>query len=212
MYFRTQTSSLIVQNNYLNQEEADTLYQSIITDKDSLYPLEVYPKGFAYGKEITFHRSIGFFSDTSKGYKFSKQTTKSHPLTTELKHLINKINQEFETSFNGVLINIYRSGCDYISAHSDDEKELDKSKHVIAISLGSSRCFRIRTKQHDTEIDTSLLSNKKCKTPVFDIQTEHGQLIAMCGNFQSEFTHEIPIEKTKPNTPRISLTFRCHSH
>lgn len=206
MQFQTAHSSLIVKSNYISKEEADTLYKNILAN----YPLIKDPKGFAYGKEITFHRSMGFFSDTSIGYKFSKQLTKSQPLTAECKELLNKINAEFQTNYNGILINVYSNGQDYISAHSDDEKELDQSKSVLAISLGESRIFRIRPKDASLEIQTNLAKNTKCKTPVYDIATEHGQLIGMCGNFQKEFTHEIPIEKHKQNI-RISLTFRYHS-
>ena len=205
----TNTSSLIVQNNYLSTSEADQLYQNILTNQED-YPLQKEPKGYAYGKEIIFHRSIGFFSDTSIGYKYSKQISKSNPLPQECKDLLARINQQFSTNYNGILINVYAGGTDYISAHSDNEKELDQSKHVIAISLGESRIFRVRPKEQNISISTSIAKNSKCKTQAYDIHTNHGQLIGMCGNFQQEFTHEIPIEKHKLNI-RISLTFRYHS-
>lgn len=207
--FKTNLSSLKVENNFLIKEDADKLYNSILSNS-SLYPLQVNPKGTAYGKEIIFHRSIGFFSDTSKGYSYSRQIAKSNPLPQECKELLEKVNKQFKTNYNGILINVYTSGLDYISAHSDDEKELDNSKSVIAISLGEERLFRIRPKEETLMIETNIPKNKKCKTPVYDITTEHGQLIAMCGDFQKEFTHEIPIEKTKKQI-RISLTFRTHS-
>jgi alkylated DNA repair dioxygenase AlkB len=205
----TISSQLVVQNNYLCKQFADQLYKNILTNQAE-YPLEKQPKGFAYGKEIIFHRSIGFFSDTSIGYKFSKQISKAIPLPQECKVLLAQINKEFNTNYNGILINVYAGGVDYISAHSDDEKELDQSKSVIVISLGESRIFRVRPKDKDIKINSIIPQNNRCKTPAYDIPTEHGQLIGMGGNFQSEFTHEIPIEKNKTNI-RISLTFRYHS-
>jgi hypothetical protein len=38
-----------------------------------------------------------------------------------------------------------------------------------------------------------------------DIQTEPNKIIHMAGDFQKEFTHEIPMEKKKKN-PRVSFT------
>jgi alkylated DNA repair dioxygenase AlkB len=52
----------------------------------------------------------------------------------------------FNTNYNGILVNKYKSGEDYISKHSDDEKNLDDSG-VISISYGATRKFRIRDKK-----------------------------------------------------------------
>ena len=184
----TQQSALLVQNNFLSNEEIISLTETVKN-----LPLIKYPKGKLFGKEITFHRSIGFFSN-SDGYRFSGQTIRTGDITPELQTILDKVNSSLNESFNGILINIYHSGLDYISAHSDDEKTLN-SDCVAAISLGESRIFRIREKQ-----------TKKIK---LDIPTEEGQLLTMKGEFQREFTHEIPIEKKK-NGERISLTFRKH--
>ena len=40
---------------------------------------------------------------------------------------------------------------------------------------------------------------------------ESGNMVQMSGNFQKEFTHEIPVEK-KIKEERISFTFRRHLH
>jgi len=202
----TKNSYLNCINEYFSNDEANNWLQYV-----QELPLIKYPKGKIFGKEITFHRSIGFFSDTSRGYKFSGQIIKTGNFTPKLKDLINSINKQYNTDFNGILINIYYTGEDYISAHSDDEKELDASNQVIAISLGQSRTFRIRPKKTLEEpINSTIECNKKMKNQVYDICTEHGQLLIMGGNFQKEFTHEIPIEKNKNNI-RASLTFRHHN-
>ena len=85
-------------------------------------------------------------------------------------------------------------GNDYISAHSDDETGLD-SVGVVSISYGSERIFRIRKK------DT--------KQKIYDTLTTHCSILHMGGNFQKEFTHEVPVEK-KVKDKRISFTFRKH--
>ena len=138
---------------------------------------------------------------------FSGQVIKNGGLTPKLKDIMNKVNTVFSKNYNGVLINVYYSGEDYISAHSDDEKELQNSD-VIAISFGQSRTFRVRPKDKKLIIEGE--PNTKYKTSVYDIPTENGQLLMMKGEFQREFTHEIPIEKDK-NGVRASLTFMYHS-
>jgi hypothetical protein len=44
---------------------------------------------------------------------------------------------------------------------------------------------------------------------VIDISTEPTNIIQMAGDFQKEFTHEIPVEK-KVKDVRYSFTFRRH--
>jgi alkylated DNA repair dioxygenase AlkB len=156
--------------------------------------LEERPEIIIYGKKCKQHRNVGFFSDESIGYKYSKKLMESKPLSKDMTDLLTEINKMLGTKFNGILVNKYIDGSDYIGAHSDDETGLD-SIGVVAISYGSERIFRIRNK-HD-------------KTIVCDELTTHGGIIHMGGNFQTLYTHEIPIQK-KIKEPRISFTFRKH--
>ena len=162
--------------------------------KDVSDKLLVNPEIEVYGKRCYQHRSIGFFSDESLGYKYSRKFMKSQPLSSSLKDLLNIINLKFNLNFNGILVNRYENGDDYISAHSDDEKGI-KVNDVISISWGQPRNFRIRDK-----------NNKKI---IANIPTLSGLIIHMGGEFQREFTHEIPKEK-KINGIRYSFTFRTH--
>jgi len=148
-----------------------------------------------YGRVAIQHRSIGFFSNDSIGYHYSGQLAKSKPLTNSLKELLETINNKFGTQFNGILVNKYMNGLDYIGAHSDNESYLD-SGGVISISVGAVRKFRIR--------------NKITKKIIVDVPTVYGCILHMNGDFQKEFTHEIPKE-TKIKDARYSLTFRNHT-
>ncbi len=187
----TSKSDLYIINDYLFKDDADVLMHHIQNDLKNTFIIN--PQGKLFGKPITFHRSMAFYTNSNiEGYKFSGKRLPITKLSQPLNNLLNKVNEDFNTKFNAILINIYNDGDDYISAHSDDEKELDTT-HVIGISLGSSRIFRVKNK------------NKK---EVLDFPTKHGQLICMAGEFQSEFTHEIP--KSKEHGVRISLTFRKH--
>jgi alkylated DNA repair dioxygenase AlkB len=119
----------------------------------------------------------------------------SKPLSQSMSELLLVINMVVGAKFNGILVNKYIDGNDYISAHSDDETGLD-SVGVISISYGSERKFRIR--------------NKETKEIMCDESTTHCSILHMGGDFQKLYTHEIPIQK-KIKEPRISFTFRKHN-
>jgi alkylated DNA repair dioxygenase AlkB len=147
-----------------------------------------------FGKIRMQKRSIGFFSNDSIGYKYSNRLVASKPLTEMLTNLLSSINQKFDSDFNGILINKYVDGNDYIGKHSDDETALSNAG-VVIMSYGASRTFRIR--------------NKTTNDIIIDIPTDANEILVMGGDFQKEFTHEIPIEKKIKQT-RYSLTFRKH--
>jgi alkylated DNA repair dioxygenase AlkB len=69
------------------------------------------------------------------------------------------------------------------------------SAGVVSVSFGASRKFRIR--------------DKATNNIVIDIPTNSNEILIMGGDFQKEFTHEVPVEK-KITTARISFTFRKH--
>jgi len=156
--------------------------------------LQIKPEIILYGKVVHQNRDVGFFSNTSIGYKYSGKLAASQPLTPTLANLLSTVNILFNAQFNGILVNRYDDGNNYISLHSDDETGLDQAG-VVAISYGSVRKFRIR--------------DKVTKAIVQDIPTIPGEIICMGGQFQREFTHEIPIEKRIKGT-RYSFTFRKH--
>jgi len=186
---RTETSFL---NVYRCEEYSDLIEKCIGEVKDELL---VKPPIKVYGKIVHQQRNIGFFSDTSIGYYYSGQLAKAKSLKPHLSELLKLINNRFNTGYNGILVNYYEDGNNYIGDHSDDEKNLDKGG-VISVSYGAVRKFRIR--------------DKFTKKIIMDIPTTSNGIIHMGGNFQKEFTHGIPVEK-KINDMRYSLTFRTHT-
>jgi len=160
-----------------------------VTDNVDINP----PLRRMFGKDCFMRRGVGFFSDESIGYYYSGQLSASRPMTSSLLTLLALVNSIFGTEYNGILVNKYFSGKDYISAHSDDEDNLDDSG-VVAISWGDKRKFRIR---------------KKGKKGFQDFPMESGSMLQMGGDFQAEFTHEIPPQKG--DGVRISFTFRKHT-
>ena len=154
-----------------------------------------YPQIKVYNKVCRQRRCVGFFSNESIGYRYSGQLAKSKPLYECLIKLLDTVNEKYNTDYNGILVNLYKTGEDYISAHSDDETNLDNSG-VVAISYGATRKFRIR--------------EKKTREIVSDIPLTSGSIIQMGGEFQREFLHEVPIER-RVKQERISFTFRKHT-
>lgn len=167
------------------------LVETCINDVKEL--LLIRPTLIIYGRVCHQNRDVGFFSDESIGYKYSRKLMKSQPLTDSLKTLLNYVNTKYESSFNGILVNRYQHG-DSIGKHSDDESGVDKNG-VVALSYGVSRKFRIRDK----------ITGKI----VIDVSADSMDFIHMGGDFQREFTHEIPVEK-KVHGTRYSFTFRNH--
>jgi len=111
-----------------------------------------------------------------------------------MRDLLAIVNIQYNSKYNGILVNRYNDGNNYISDHCDSENTLGDSG-VIAISYGAVRKFRIR--------------DKKTKAWVIDIPTAPYSIIQMGGNFQAEFSHGIPVEK-RIKEARYSLTFRKH--
>lgn len=153
------------------------------------------------GRPCRQRRNVGFYSDDSRGYKYSGQFMPADPLANApiLQTLLPKINQSLGTTFNGILVNQYINGTKYLSAHSDDESGLDKGgrKMVAGLCYGPGiRTFRIR--------------DKTTKQIVLDYQHNPCTLLVMEGDFQKQFTHEIP-QQTRVLSERISITFRHHT-
>jgi len=178
-------------NICLCEEYSDVIEKCIEEIKDELL---VKPPIQLYGKTVYQQRDIGFFSNESIGYYYSRQLAKSKPLQKHSAELMKIINERFGTKYNGILVNKYEDGNNYIGDHSDDEKNLDEGG-VISISYGAVRKFRIK--------------DKVTKKIIMDIPTTSKSIIHMGGEFQKEFTHGIPVEKRVKGV-RYSLTFRRH--
>ena len=138
-YIKTNTSFL---NVYPYNENQELIEKCIEEFKNNLL---VKPPIKLYGKIVHQQRNIGFFSDESIGYYYSNQLAQSKPLQHNMSKLMKLINERFETKYNGILVNYYEDGTNYIGDHSDDEKNLDIGG-MVCISYDAVRKFRIRDK------------------------------------------------------------------
>jgi alkylated DNA repair dioxygenase AlkB len=145
-----------------------------------------------YGKQVLFPRLTSWYGDNDKPYSFSGITLSPHPWSDELLDIKSKIEPVCETSFNSVLLNLYRDGNDSISWHTDEEKELGKNPIIASVNFGAERKFQIK-------------HNQTCE--IHDIILKHGSLLVMRGELQHFWKHQVPKQKTI-SKPRVNLTFR----
>ena len=190
VFQNTDGTAFLDKGNFINKE----LLANCVTDIDT--QLEEKPEIIIFGKKCHQQRNIGFFSDESIGYKYSNKIMYSQPLSNSMNELLLIINTDMDADFNGILVNKYIDGNNYIGAHSDSESGLDDNIGVVSISYGAERKFRIR--------------DIKTKGILFDEITTHCSILHMGGNFQQLYTHEIPIQK-KIKEARYSFTFRKHN-
>ena len=142
-----------------------------------------------FGKTYQLPRKQALYSEYDISYKFSGMNVESNEIPNILKSILKDINVDY----NAIFVNWYKNGSEYISAHSDDEKDIIENKEITSLSFGETRTFRIRSKDN--------------KNNRMDFELKHGSLFIMGGKFQKEFTHEVPKTK-KNNERRINLTLR----
>lgn len=146
-----------------------------------------------YGRVYNIPRLTAWYGDPDKTYSYSGITVESSPWTPPLLQIKKKIENVSGVSFNSVLLNLYRSGSDGVSWHSDDERELGENPVIGSVSFGEPRPFQMRHKSIKNEKQILLL--------------EHGSFLLMQGRTQHHWLHQIPKSK-KVMDERINLTFR----
>lgn len=173
--------------DFLSPSESNTLFGTL---KDTLNWQEEIIK--MYGKPVKVPRLVCWYGDKNIEYRYSGVNHVSLAWTAELLELKQRIEKHSSHLFNSVLGNLYRDERDSMGWHSDNEKELGNTPCIASISLGEERLFKIR-------------NNLSGET--FGETLNNGSLLIMSGNFQNEWQHSIPKEKTIRG-PRINLTFR----
>lgn len=180
---------VIIYQNFWKESESDRFFANLLTNinwqQDQIK---------IFGKEVNLPRLTAWYGDDGKSYKYSGITMNPNPWLPSLLTIKKRIEQVVELNFNSVLANLYRHGQDYVSWHSDDEKELGKNPTIASVSFGATRRFLLRHK-----------SNKDLET--IDISLTHGSLLIMKGSTQHFWKHQVP-KTAKFKTERINLTFR----
>jgi hypothetical protein len=116
-----------------------------------------------------------------------------------------------------VLIQLYRTGADYISEHSDKTIDVVRGSRIVNLSLGARRTMTLRTKKDVTGYeqggdngDATGVQRTTQRVPL-----PNNSLFVMGLETNSRWMHSVHTDKRPENTkdpaergPRISLTFR----
>lgn len=179
---------LVFAPDFLRSIEADRIFDHLL--KNTLWEQQHIK---LFGKKQAVPRLTAWHADPGVEYQYSGIRVLPKGWTTELLEIKRRLEQLFESSFNSVLINRYRSGKDSVDWHADDEKELGNNPVIASVSLGATRRFRLKHR-----ID---------KNESYFLDLTHGSALLMGGTTQHYWRHKIPKSK-KCIGERLNLTFR----
>ena len=145
-----------------------------------------------FGKEVSEPRLSTWHAEADLAYTYSGVPRTPHPWKEPLSSLRTACEAHTGQSFNGALLNLYRTGLDAMGWHSDDEAVNGPNPVIASISLGAERRFDFRHKQSREMISAVL---------------PHGSLLVMSGACQTFWLHRIA-KTTRQTEPRINVTFR----
>lgn len=171
----------------LDQKRADFYFNHLLTQIEW-----EHDRSIVFGKLIVTKRKTAWYGDKPFAYTYSKITRTALPWTKELLDLKKLVEKRSGATYNSCLLNLYHTGDEGMSWHSDQEKELKKNGTIGSLSLGAARKFAFK---------------HKATKQTLSIVLQHGSLLLMKGNTQVHWQHRLPPTK-KVSTPRINLTFR----
>ena len=181
-----QDADVVLYRQFFTTNESDVLLKRLSNEIEWKQETIRVP-----GKTVPLPRLTAWYGDEGTVYRWSGIT--QHPLgwTPLLKQIKQAVEEAAQTSFNSVLLNLYRSGQDSVSWHSDDEPEL--APVIASLSFGAVRQFQFK------RIDDSKVR--------LSIDLPNGSLLIMGGTTQQYWRHRIP-KTSLAQTSRINLTFR----
>lgn len=150
------------------------------------------PELEVFNRRVLQPRLTAWFGDAGRSYTYSRVRLEPLPWTPVLVELKSNCESLAGTTFNSVLINLYRDGRDSVAWHSDNEIELGECPTIASVSLGATRRFDLRHRGTGQTIKTELHS---------------GSVVVMSGASQDRWIHQVP-KTTRQVGPRINLTFR----
>lgn len=168
-------------------EEADRYFQRLLKEIEWRQDEVVI-----FGKKIITKRKVAWYGDKDFSYTYSGRTRTALPWTAALLELKAIVEELSGSCFNSCLLNLYHSGEEGMSWHSDNEKELGEEPVIASLSLGAERKFAVKHKESKEKLT---------------LQLENGSLLVMSGPMQQYWLHSLPKTK-KVHAPRINLTFR----
>jgi alkylated DNA repair dioxygenase AlkB len=143
-----------------------------------------------FGREMPTPRMTAWFGDAD--YTYSGIRHRAAPFPPVVQLLRERAESISGTSYNSVLLNLYRDGADSVGWHSDHEAGLGDRPTIASLSLGATRRFQFRHRRTKEAITLELAE---------------GHWLIMTGQTQQFWIHQVP--KTAAIVGRrINLTFR----
>jgi alkylated DNA repair dioxygenase AlkB len=174
---------LLYEAAFLPTAEADTLF-TLLHD--------TVPWEQSGRRGHPFPRLTAWYADSGLTYSYSGVTHHGLPWTSELLAVKGRAEEAAGTTWNSLLLNLYRDGRDSIGFHADDEPELGTNPVIGSISLGAERRFVLKHPASGEKLEFML---------------PHGSLLVMGEASQHHWQHGVP-KTAKPVGRRINLTFR----
>jgi alkylated DNA repair dioxygenase AlkB len=171
---------------WLEPGEAGRLFEVLL--EETPWEDHVFTMG---GRKVPLPRRVAFYGPFP--YAYSGIVHPARPFPREIEALRARVEGTAGEPFNTVLMNLYRSGTDSVSWHSDDDYPHGGHPAVASLSLGGARRFRIAHKRRAAER--------------YALELTPGGLLLMGGRSQLDYRHALP-KSAKDHGPRINLTFR----
>jgi alkylated DNA repair dioxygenase AlkB len=143
-----------------------------------------------FGRDMPLPRLTAWFGDVAYSYSGVLHEPAQFPAIME--RLRKRAEALSGGSFNAVLANFYRNGCDSVGWHSDNEAGLGNCPTIASLSLGGARRFQFR--------------HRKTKQTI-TLEPRMGHWLIMAGETQCFWLHQVP-KTASPVAPRVNLTFR----
>ena len=179
--------NVLLANNVFDAVDADRYYSDLF-ENIAWEEREIV----LFGKRHKQPRLVAWYGDPGITYRYSGDSLTALPWTKTLLAIRDAAAAFSESSFNSVLLNLYRNGDDAMGWHADNEPELGSEPVIASVSFGTTRRFDLKHRSTGEKRQVAL---------------EHGSVLLMAGKTQQHWVHQIARTK-KVSTPRINLTFR----
>ncbi|KAJ6603687.1 hypothetical protein B0H10DRAFT_2167222 [Mycena sp. CBHHK59/15] len=139
-----------------------------------------------------------------------------HPFTPTVAAIRDHVQRVLQQPVNHVLIQLYRSGTDYISEHSDKTIDVVRGSHIVNVSLGAQRTMMLRLKKDQRDpppVDGTPPPRQTQRIPL-----PHNSMFVLGPVTNARWLHGINPDKRfltlkseaemREEGERISLTFR----
>ena len=151
-----------------------------------------------FGREVVLPRDKAFYGDVEADGSFpvyrygtGDAFPKALPWTPVMLELRDLLTARTGQRCNHCVVNRYNDGNDHIGYHKDKTRDFEQGTHVLTISLGEKREFRIQDQDGAT---------------VAQVQLEHGSLNVL--GWDTNVEHKHSIAKAAQAGVRYGLTFR----